>query len=112
MITVKAVDTNVKASVQKVNLVASLIRGLAVEKARCQLIFSHKKVARCVSKVLMSSVANAQNNFSLDIDNLYVKDVLVGKGMTLKRFSPRARGRATKVKKHYSQVTVLLGVLQ
>lgn len=108
---VRAIDTNVKGSVQKLGLVTSLLRGLNVSKARAQLMFSPKRAAVPVYKLLMSCIANAQNNFSLDADNLYVKDVLIGKGMTLKRFSPRARGRANRVVKHYSRVTIMLGVL-
>lgn len=100
---------NIKTSVQKLNLVADLVRGVDVERARSILTFSCKKTAKDLSKVLMSAVANAQNNFSIDVDKLYVKEILVGKGMLLKRFSPRARGRATRVHKHYANLTVLLG---
>lgn len=102
---------NIKSSVQKVNLVADMIRGRGVDVARARLLFSKKAVSASLAKVLMSSVANAQNNFSIDLDQLYVKEVFVGKGMSLKRFSARARGRSASVRRHYSNVSVLLGVL-
>ncbi|KYH12384.1 50S ribosomal protein L22 [Neorickettsia sp. 179522] len=102
---------NMKSSVQKINLVADIIRGKSVGAARSQLLFLKKALARPLSKVLMSSVANAQNNFGVDPDNLYVKEVFVGKGMSLKRFAARARGRSASIRKHYSNVSILLGVL-
>ncbi|AHX11215.1 ribosomal protein L22 [Neorickettsia helminthoeca str. Oregon] len=107
----RATYKNIKSSVQKINLVADLIRGKSVSLARSRLLFSKKVAARAISKVLMSSVSNAQNNFSVDPDVLYIKEISVGKGMSLKRFSARARGRSASVRKHYSNVSILLGVL-
>ena len=107
----KAVYKNAKSSVQKINLVANLVRGMPVEKAKYALLFTNRYASKYISKTLTSSVANAQNNLSIDVDSLYVKSILVSKGMSLKRTSPRARGRAARVVKHYSHITVLLGVI-
>ena len=104
----QAVLCNVKASPQKLNLVASQIRGKAADKAIDLLRFSKKKVAVDVLKTLQSAVANAENNHGLDVDGLYVAEAFVGKNMTLKRFHARGRGRGAKVRKHFSQVTVIV----
>ena len=104
----KATCKNIKTSVQKLNLVAELVRNLKVDKARSVLTFCRKNNAKPMYKVLMSAIANAQNNFSIDVDNLHIKRVLVGKGMLLKRFSPRARGRASRIHKHYTNLTIHL----
>ena len=85
---------------QKVGLVADVVRGMLVNEASSTLLFLKKSASLYVRKALMSSVANAQNNFSIDVDRLYVKEILVGKGMKLKRFAARARGRASRVHKH------------
>lgn len=107
----KSIYKNAKSSVQKVGLVADVVRGMLVNEASSTLLFLKKSASLYVRKALMSSVANAQNNFSIDVDRLYVKEILVGKGMKLKRFAARARGRASRVHKHYSNITVLLEVL-
>lgn len=98
----------IKSSVTKLNLVAEMIRGLKASKAVSALTFCNKKVAYDVKKVVMSGVANAENNYNLDIDSLYVKEAYVGKAMTLKRFSARAKGRGNRLLKEFSKITVVL----
>lgn len=98
----------IKSSVRKLNLVAKMIRGVKASKAVSQLAFCPKKVSYDVRKVLMSAIANAENNHGLDIDALYVKEAYVGKAMTLKRFSARAKGRGTRINKEFSKITVVL----
>src|ERR1700689_2932434 len=90
----KAVCRMLRVSPQKLNLLAQLIRGKKVETALADLEFSRKRIALDVKKTLESAVANAENNHDLDVDDLVVAEAFVGKGLVLKRFSPRARGRA------------------
>ena len=97
-----------KTSPQKLNLVAQLIRGKKVGKALSDLTFSKKRISDDVKKCLQSAVANAENNNQYDIDNLYVKEAYVGKSIVLKRFRPRAKGRASAIKKPYSNLTIIL----
>jgi len=104
-----AVARGVKGSVYKFNLVSSLIRGLDVERARAALALCNRSAAVHLNKVLMSAVANAQNNSGCEIDSLYVDRVLLGKDKALKRMHPRARGRGFRVIKHYSYIKVILG---
>ena len=89
-----------KTSPQKLNLVAKMIRGMPVGRADSALQFSKRRIANDVRKVLLSAIANAENNHQLDVDDLYVKEAWVGKAMTLKRYRPRARGRMGKIFKH------------
>ena len=98
----------IKTSVQKLNLVAKLVTGMKVEEALLQLQFSRKKVAHNIREVLSAAVANAENNNGLDIDKLIVSEVLVGKSFVMKRFRARARGRAGKIMKPYSNLTVFV----
>jgi large subunit ribosomal protein L22 len=98
----------VKGSVQKLNLVAELIRGKKVDDALMQLGFSRKKAAKDMKSLLNSAIANAQNNNGFDIDKLYISEILVGKSFTLKRFHPRGRGRAAKVMKPFSNMTIFV----
>lgn len=98
----------IKISPQKLNLVAGLVRGMNVADASLQLQFSKKKVSHEVRQVLLSAVANAEHNFGLDVDNLYIARVLIGKSFVLKRYSPRARGRAGKIKKRFSNLTIIV----
>lgn len=105
---VKATDKAIKSSVQKLNIVADLIRYKKVDYALLQLSFSRKKNSSLLKKVLLTAIANSQNNFNLDIDKLYVKEVLLGKSMTLKRSSVRARGRIDRINKPFSRVTIVL----
>jgi large subunit ribosomal protein L22 len=104
----RAVASGLKASPQKLNLVAETIRGKHATVALSSLQFMKQKVAKDVAKALGSAVANAENNHSLDIDSLFVKEAYVGKSMTLRRFHARGRGRGARVVKHYSQITVVV----
>ena len=98
----------IRPSPQKLNLAAQAIRGKSVEKALAELEFSHKRVAGDVKKVLESAIANAENNHDLDIDSLIVDQAFVGKNLVMKRWKPRARGRAGKIMKPFSEVTIVL----
>ena len=95
-------------SASKLQPVALLIRNKKAHEALTTLSFCRKKAARCLSKVLYSAIANAQNNHSLEVDRLFLHKVLIGKSTTLKRFRARARGRAGKILKRYSNVTIKL----
>jgi large subunit ribosomal protein L22 len=97
-----------RTSARKLNLVAQSIRGLKVQKALNELEFSHKRIARDVRKALYSAISNAENNHSLDIDNLVVAEAFVGKNLIMKLFSPRARGRASRVEKPFSEITIVV----
>lgn len=99
---------SVKGSVQKINLVADLIRNKAVHEAVLQLTFSKKRVAKELLALLKSAVSNAENNKMLDIDKLDVSEVLVGKSFLLKRLHARARGRAGRVVKPFSNVSIFV----
>ena len=104
----KAVNTFVRSSPQKLNLVAEMIRGKPVSRALAELTFSPKRAAAIVKKTLQSAIANAENNHSLDIDALVVAEAHVGKRMVLKRFQPRARGRAGRIEKFFSRLTIVV----
>ena len=106
--TALATTKNLKISMQKLNLVAAMIRGKKVEKAMNDLQFSRKRIAQDVLKTLKSAVANAENNHNLDIDELYVNEAYVGKNLVLKRWKARARGRVGRIKKPFSQITVVV----
>src|SRR6516162_11907947 len=97
-----------RTSPRKLNLVAQSIRGLKVQRALNELEFSPKRIARDVRKALYSAISNAENNHSLDIDNLVVAEAYVGKNLTMKRFSPRARGRASRITKPFSEITIVV----
>lgn len=104
----KAVARMLRVSPQKLNLVAALIRGKKVAAALADLEFSRKRIARDVRKCLESAIANAENNHDLDVDDLVVAQAHVGKGIVLKRFSPRARGRAGRIQKPFSHLTIVV----
>ena len=97
-----------RTSPQKLNLVATMIRGKKVEKALSDLTFSKKRIAEDVKKCLQSAIANAENNHNLDVDELIVAEAYVGKNMGLKRGRPRARGRFGKILKPFSELTILV----
>ena len=99
---------SIRTSGQKLNLVAKSIRGCNIKVAIDQLTFSKKRVAREVLKVLNSAIANAENNFGLDIDKLVIQEAYVGKSIVMKRMRPRARGRAARILKPFSKLTILL----
>ena len=104
----KAVLRNLRVSPQKLNLVASMIRGMDAAKAVATLQFSRRRISNDVQKTLESAIANAENNHSLDVDRLYVKEAYVGKGLVMKRFRARARGRGAKILKPFSHLTIVL----
>ena len=103
-----AVGTTIRGSAQKLNLVASLIRGRKAEEALNILAFSKKAMARDAQKVLASAIANAENNHDLDVDALVVAEASVGKSITLKRFATRARGRSTRIEKPFSRLRIVV----
>ena len=103
-----AVARNLRISPQKLNLVAATIRGRRVDDALTALTFSKRRIAGDVKKVLQSAVANAENNHQLDVDALVVKEAMVGKGLVMKRFRPRARGRMGRIIKPFSHLTVIV----
>jgi large subunit ribosomal protein L22 len=98
----------VRASPQKLNLVAQMIRGKKVERAKAELTFSPKRLAVDVLKVLESAISNAENNHQLDIDRLVVAEAYVGKRLLMKRFHARGRGKAGAIEKFFSQITVVV----
>ena len=104
----KVVLKNIRVSPQKLNLVAQMIRKENVSKAISILQFSKRRISKTVEKALRSAIANAENNHSLDIDKLFVKEAYVGKGLVMKRFHARARGRGAKIIKPFSHLTILL----
>jgi large subunit ribosomal protein L22 len=108
----QAVAKSLRVSPQKLNLVAQLIRGKKVGKALADLTFSRKRIAKDVKKTLQSAVANAENNHSLDVDQLIVAEAYVGKNLVMKRFHTRARGRMGKILKPFSQLTVVVREVQ
>ena len=97
-----------RTSPQKLNLVAAMIRGKKAEKALADLTFSKRRIAGDVKKCLESAIANAENNHSLDVDQLIVAEAWVGKNMVMKRGRPRARGRFGKILKPFSEITIKL----
>ena len=103
-----AVGTTIRGSAQKLNLVATLIRGRKVEDALNILAFSKKAMAVDVRKVLASAIANAENNHNLDVDALVVAEASVGKSFTMKRFHARGRGKSTRILKPFSRVRIVV----
>ena len=97
-----------RTSPRKLNLVAQSIRGLNVQRALNELEFSHKRIAQDVRKALYSAISNAENNHNLDIDSLVVAEAFVGKNLVMKRFSARARGRASRIEKPFSEITIVV----
>jgi large subunit ribosomal protein L22 len=104
----KAVARMLRVSPQKLNLLAQLIRGKKVSAALADLEFSRKRIAADVRKCLESAIANAENNHDLDVDELIVVEAHVGKAIVLKRFMPRARGRAGRISKPFSNLTIVV----
>ena len=104
----KAVVNMLRVSPRKLNLLAQLIRGKKVATALAELEFSHKRISHEVRKALESAIANAENNHDLDVDDLVVGEAYVGRAMVMKRFSPRARGRASRIEKPFSNLTIIL----
>ncbi|NBS02302.1 MAG: 50S ribosomal protein L22 [Rhizobiales bacterium] len=104
----KAVARMLRVSPQKLNLVAGMIRGKKVSSALADLEFSRKRIALDVRKCLQSAIANAENNHDLDVDDLVVSQAFVGKALVMKRFHARARGRAGRVEKPFSNLTIIV----
>lgn len=99
---------NLRISPQKLNLVAQSIRGMKVQRALNELEFSAKRISGDVRKALYSAISNAENNHNLDIDNLIVAEAYVGKNLTMKRFSARARGRSSRIVKPFAEITIVV----
>ncbi len=104
----RAVARMIRVSPQKLNLLAQLIRGKKVDRALADLEFSRKRIAHEVKKTLESAIANAENNHGLDVDDLIVAQAFVGKALVMKRFHARARGRASRVEKPFSNLTIIV----
>ena len=104
----KALLRNLRVSPQKLNEVATMIRGMTASKALAALSFSRRRIAGDVKKTLQSAVSNAENNHSLDVDRLIVREAYVGKGLVMKRFHARARGRGARILKPYSHLTIVV----
>ena len=105
---VKAINRNVRSSPRKLNLLLKNIRGKKVDVAIRDLSFARQRIASEIKKTVQSAIANAENNNQYDIDNLYIKEAYVGKSLVLKRFRARAKGRASGIKKPFSNLTIIL----
>ena len=105
---VKAVNRNVRSGARKINLLLRNIRGKKADIAIRDLSFARQRIALDIKKTVQSAIANAENNNQYDIDNLYVHEAYVGKSIVLKRFRARAKGRASGIKKPYSNITIIL----
>ena len=106
--TVKSVNKNVRSSVRKLNPILKAIVGKKVDTAIRDLTFSEKRISKDIKKTISSAIANAENNYQYDIDNLIVKEAYCGKQIIMKRFRARAKGRAASILKPYSNVTIIL----
>ena len=105
---IKSINNNIRSSVRKLNPILKGIVGKKVDVAMRDLEFSEKRITKDIRKTISSAVANAENNFQFDIDNLIVKEAYCGKKIIMKRFRPRAKGRAAPILKPYSSVTIIL----
>tara|TARA_Y100000389_G_C17056799_1_gene315455 strand:+ start:162 stop:560 length:399 start_codon:yes stop_codon:yes gene_type:complete len=105
---VRSINNNIRSSVRKLNPILKGIVGKKVDVAIRDLQFSEKRITKDIRKTISSAIANAENNFQYDIDNLIVKEAYCGKKITMKRFRPRAKGRAAPILKPYSSVTIIL----
>ena len=106
--TVKSINKNVRSSTRKLNPILKSIVGKKVDLAIRNLSFSDKRISKDIQKTISSAVANAENNYQYDIDNLIIKEAYCGKQVVMKRFRPRAKGRASAIMKPYSNVTIIL----
>ena len=106
--TVRSINNNIRSSVRKLNPILRGIVGKKVDEAIRDLEFSEKRITKDIQKTISSAVANAENNFQYDIDKLIVKEAYCGKKIIMKRFRPRAKGRAAPILKPYSSVTIIL----
>lgn len=103
-----ATGNRIRTGAQRLNLVAMSIRGKGVEAALAELTFSKRRIAGAVKKVLQSAIANAENNHQLDVDDLYVAEATVSKGLVMKRWRPRARGRVNRIEKPFSNIRIIV----
>jgi len=110
--TVRSINNNIRSSVRKLNPILQGIVGKKVDVAIRDLQFSEKRITKDIRKTISSAVANAENNFQYDIDKLIVKEAYCGKKITMKRFRPRAKGRAAPILKPYSSVTIVLSEIK
>ena len=106
--TIRSINNNIRSSVRKLNPILKGIVGKKVDIAIRDLQFSEKRITKDIRKTINSAIANAENNFQSDIDNLIVKEAYCGKKIIMKRFRPRAKGRAAPILKPYSSVTIIL----
>ena len=106
--TVRSINNNIRSSVRKLNPILRAIVGKKVDVAMRDLQFSEKRITKDIRKTISSAVANAENNFQYDIDKIFVKEAYCGKKIIMKRFRPRAKGRAAPIIKPYSSVTIIL----
>lgn len=106
VVNAKAVTKSLRVSPRKLNLVAASIRNMKASEALVQLKFSQRRIASEVKKCLQSAIANAENNLGLDIDDLYITSATVGKSLVMKRVMPRARGRAARINKFFSNLYI------
>ena len=106
--TVKAINKTIRSSPRKINNLLKNIRGMKVDRAIRDLSFARQRIAFEIKKTVQSAIANAENNAQYDIDNLYIKEAYVGKSIVLKRFRARAKGRASGIKKPYTNLTIIL----
>ena len=109
---VRSINNNIRSSVRKLNPILKGIVGKKVDVAMRNLEFSEKRITKDIRKTINSAVANAENNFQYDIDKLIVKEAYCGKKITMKRFRPRAKGRAAPILKPYSSVTIILSEMK
>jgi len=109
---VKSVNKNIRSSTRKLNPILKAIVGKKVNIAIRDLTFSDKRISKDVKKTLSSAVANAENNFQYDIDRLIIREAYCGKQIVMKRFRPRAKGRAAPIKKPYSNLTIILSEIK
>ena len=106
--TVRSINNNIRSSIRKLNPILKSIVGKKVDIAIRDLQFSEKRITKDIRKTISSAIANAENNFQYDIDNLVIKEAYCGKKIIMKRFRPRAKGRAAPILKPYSSVTIIL----
>ena len=104
----KSVNKNIRCSTRKIGTILRAIVGKKVEHAMRDLTFANQRICKDIKKTIHSAVANAENNFQYDIDKLFIKEAYCGKSVVMKRFRPRAKGRASPIKKPYSNVTIIL----
>ena len=105
---VRAINKNVRSSPRKISLICNFIKVKQADIALRDLEFTRKRIAKEVSKTVKSAISNAENNYQYDIDNLFIKEAYVGKSLVMKRYRPRAKGRASPIKKPFSRITVIL----